>query len=287
MIYNFIKGRDILSNTLFISDLDGTLLTPDCIISKNTAGILNSLIEKGMRFSIATARTSATVEKLLSDVNMNIPVILMNGAAMFDLRTSRYVCAEIFTQKTKELFAEVLVKNQNPGFLYTISDGVLDTWYVKVTNEYSEKFMEERKVSFGKVFNQVESFKDCINFGAVHYSLSDSYEKLEPIYDDLKKIEGLHAEFYRDIYNEGIWYLEACSAFASKFNAAKKLKEMVGAERTVAFGDNLNDLPLFEAADVKVAVANAGKEVKAKADIVIDSNSKDAVARFLFENQDI
>ena len=65
--------------TLYISDLDGTLLNSKAMLSDFTVKTINDLTDKGMNFTIATARTSATVLKMLSDVNIKIPVILMNG----------------------------------------------------------------------------------------------------------------------------------------------------------------------------------------------------------------
>ena len=50
------------------------------------------------------------------------------------------------------------------------------------------------------------------------------------------------------------------------------------------FGDNLNDLPMFEIADVAVAVENAFDEAKAKADIIIGPNTEDSVAKFIRED---
>lgn len=54
-----------------------------------------------------------------------------------------------------------------------------------------------------------------------------------------------------------------------------------GAERLVVFGDNLNDLPMLDIADVAVAVANAHEKVKERADIIIGCNNDDAVSHFI------
>ena len=44
-------------NTLYVSDLDGTLLNSDVKISENSKNIINTLIDKGMNFTVATARS--------------------------------------------------------------------------------------------------------------------------------------------------------------------------------------------------------------------------------------
>ena len=51
----------------------------------------------------------------------------------------------------------------------------------------------------------------------------------------------------------------------------------------VVFGDSVNDIPMFKAADEAYAVANAIDELKAAATAVIGSNEEDAVAAFLKE----
>ena len=89
--------------------------------------------------------------------------------------------------------------------------------------------------------------------------------------------------FYLDVYN-GAWYLEIFSHKASKANGIRFIREHYGFSKVVAFGDNLNDLPMFEQADVKVAVGNARDEVKAAADYVIGTNDNDGVAEWLTTN---
>jgi len=62
------------------------------------------------------------------------------------------------------------------------------------------------------------------------------------------------------------------------------LWETYGFERIVDFGDNLNDLPMFAACDVKVAVENANPDVKAAADYICGANNNDGVVKWLEEN---
>ena len=69
--------------TLFVSDLDGTLLNTESKVSDKTAEILNKLIENNnLHFTIATARTPATAVPLMSKVHLTLPLIVMTGAAI-------------------------------------------------------------------------------------------------------------------------------------------------------------------------------------------------------------
>ena len=56
------------STTLYVSDMDGTLLNSQSVISPATAAILSRVISAGALFTVATARTPATVVPLLSGV---------------------------------------------------------------------------------------------------------------------------------------------------------------------------------------------------------------------------
>jgi len=60
-----------------------------------------------------------------------------------------------------------------------------------------------------------------------------------------------------------------------------KLKEKLECDRLVVFGDSINDLPMFEAADEAISVSNARPEILRAANRIIDSNENDAVAKYI------
>ena len=66
--------------TLYVSDLDGTLLRSDERTSDYTNGIINRLTEQGMIFSYATARSLVTAKKVTRGLCARIPLIVYNGA---------------------------------------------------------------------------------------------------------------------------------------------------------------------------------------------------------------
>ncbi len=270
--------------TLYISDLDGTLLNNNAEITDNSKKLLNEFLSFGNFFSVATARTGATVIQMLEGVNVNVPVILMNGVASYDIEKGKYVKVHSFSDKAKREFLSAVCAYGSPGFLYCIDDNDLSTFYENTNSPNAEIFINEREKKFGKKFTKVESYMDCIGHSVVYYSYSDTYEKLKPLYEKTKSIEGIRAEFYRDTYHPDFWYFEVCSENASKYNAVLWLKEKYNFDKVVAFGDNLNDIPLFEAADESYAVENAKEDVKKYATAVIGKNTEDAVAQFLNKN---
>jgi hydroxymethylpyrimidine pyrophosphatase-like HAD family hydrolase len=86
---------------------------------------------------------------------------------------------------------------------------------------------------------------------------------------------------YKDIYSSDLWYLEIHNDRATKQNGTIYLREVCGFDRVVGFGDNLNDLPLYAACDVRVAVENAKDEVKNAADFICDTNENDGVVKWI------
>lgn len=269
--------------TLFISDLDGTLLNNNAEITEFTKKTLNEVMKKGVNFSVATARTAATVLHMLEDVSINVPIVLMNGVAVYDITAKKYVKTHTIETASVEYMLQVLKRYEITGFLYTLENDQLHTYYEKIYSEHARRFIEERIVKYNKQFTYIDSFTLIPAQSVIYFSVCDKEDKLHSLYHELSKDKSLHIEFYRDIYEEELWYLEICSSFASKYNAVKFLREEFGFEKIVSFGDNLNDLPMFMASDECYAVANARMEVKEKATDIIGSNMDDSVARWLRE----
>ena len=73
-------GHSLLtSRTLYVSDLDGTLLNSHSIVSDASARMLNTAIASGAHFTVATARTPATAIHLLSEIDMRLPGAVMTA----------------------------------------------------------------------------------------------------------------------------------------------------------------------------------------------------------------
>lgn len=80
-----------IADTLYISDLDGTLLNSDAQVSAESAKLINAAIDKGIRFTFATARSVYSAAPITSAININVPCILMNGVSVYDLKTDTYI----------------------------------------------------------------------------------------------------------------------------------------------------------------------------------------------------
>lgn len=270
--------------TLYITDLDGTFLNENGVVSEKSRQIVNRLSKKGMLFSVATARSILTARELLAGLQINAPIVLMNGVFLFDLNKNKVVS---FHEISHAAFTEIVAAFERNGkspmlWLYG-DDGLLSVQYTQLELQVNRDFYESRKDSFGGRFYKTEVLSVSKGQHAVYINLVDTFDALQPIAEALKAIAGAAFAFYRDTYTD-YWFLEVYSADASKANGAKEIQNTVHADRITAFGDNLNDLTLFSVADEKYAVENAVAALKTQADAVIESNRTDGVAKFLLQD---
>lgn len=271
--------------TLFVSDLDGTLLGADSRISARSRQMLNDAISQGKMFTIATARTPATVSKIIEGIDMQLPAIVMTGAAVWDPRTDSYSDQRYMSPEAVRPLIECFRRMHYPIFLFTLSEHLIDIYHIEgKLNELEQRFMDERIDSPYKRFHILPDGSDIIpddlSRTILFYGIQPTDHSCAT-YAEMQKLEGIRPQFYHDFYGPEIGIVEAFSPLATKANAVEQMKRRTGADRVVVFGDNLNDIPMMEIADLAVAVENALPEVKAKADIVIGANTADSVAEFI------
>ena len=94
--------------TLYLSDLDGTLLRSDQTISAFTARTINELVKQGMFFSYATARSYITASRVTAGMNAHIPLVLYNGAFILDSTTQKVLFSNIFQQSQAQELLDCL-----------------------------------------------------------------------------------------------------------------------------------------------------------------------------------
>ena len=270
-----------MSRTLYITDLDGTLLNSQAELSDYTVNTINSLIEKGMYFTYATARTEYSAGSITEKLNISVPCIANNGAEIYDRKSGRYVRKFDIPIDAAARIIDAFAENNVGMFMFKFRGEKLGTCYSDNLNELMQEYVRTRSKTDQPLWKCTDLHSE--NDGSVVYLTSTGdYEKLLPIERIAASVKGLDHVFYEDTYT-GKYYLEIFSENASKANGLKFLREEYGFDKIVAFGDNLNDLSMFKAADVKIAVGNAKDELKKAADFVIGTNDEDGVAKWLRE----
>ena len=267
--------------TLYISDLDGTLLTPNATLSNGTIVTMNKLLGEGLEFTCATARTPASVSYILSPLDIKVPAIMMNGVIIYNLASKRYEKVEYLEEKYFETILNYMRDLNLKAFIYGIHNNILSTYYESISNDAMNTFMMERVTRYHKVFTQVDSFDQITRKDVIYCLFLDKKNVLDPLYDLVKDMDDISCSYYKDVYFDDIYCLELFSKNATKYNGVKYIKETYGYDKIVSFGDNLNDIPMFQASDDCYAMSNAKPELKALANEIIGSNKEDGVAAYL------
>ncbi len=264
---------------LYVSDLDGTLLRSDQVTSDYTNQVINTLVDKGMLFSYATARSLITAKKVTMGIQAKIPLIVYNGAFVIDNVTEEILIANYFDDTVFTLLDDLFNNNIYPIVYSYIKGSEKFSFVPELCTKGMNKFIESRN---GDVRTNAVSSLAELKLGNVFYiTCIDDSEKLKPLYNKYK--DTYHCVFQTDFYTKDKW-LEIMPIEASKSNAIKQLQTMLGCEKLIAFGDGINDIDMFQIADESYAVANAHEELKKHATAVISSNDEDGVAKWLEGN---
>ena len=276
-------GKD-LARTLYVSDLDGTLLGDDSLLSAGTVATLNRIIgELGGLFTIATARTPATVVPLMQQVNARLPFIVIGGSAMWNPLTMSYEHTRGIDDMTINAVADVFDRHHGHPFIYRRhGHGLLHTHHYGPLSPQEDRFVAQRQhLPLKRFFLDDKGYRHNDDEALLIFSMN-KYAVLKAIAADLRaSVPTCTVMVYHDIFDESEGYLEIFTAGTSKAAAISELAREVGATRVVVFGDNRNDIAMMQAADYSVAVGNAFPEVKAAASEVIGPNTADSVARWI------
>lgn len=266
-------------NTLYITDLDGTLLRSDATLSPYTISTINRLTEQGLAFTYATARSIESARPIAGELNLRLPAITRNGAVLADNATGKHLEKALFTEEEVALLKEMLPELPRCGFVSCFLGEEMFKAYVPGNLvpgmvQYADYYRDDPKMKPVKTLEEMF-------FGQPGYvTLIDDREKAAKIYEKVRQYPGWECIFQKDTYWDEYW-VEVCPRNCTKAKAILKMKEQYGFRKVVAFGDSVNDMPMFRAADEAYAVSNALEALKEIATGVIGGNNEDAVARFL------
>ena len=248
------KQKDIL----FVSGIDDTLIDEHEQISAYSMIELNRMLGDGAKFTVSTMRTPASVIDSLRGIHWMLPLIVMDGAALYDMNEHNYLktvpLKANLVFKLKEFFKE---QEQN-CFLNILIGGTLIISHGELTTETEKSIYRELGQSPYRNFVK----KDLSEEGEVLYFMSvGAKEKMDFLYESLKQKEhfdNLKILYYPSTTYEGQMYLKIYDRNATKENMIEYLKKYTNVKKTITFGS-----------------------IEGKYDITIHRNENDSVARIL------
>lgn len=265
--------------TLYLSDLDGTLLGPDQRLSPRTTDVVTRFVRGGGRFSYATARSLVTAEKATKGLPLDLPAIVYNGVFIVRAAPRQILHSSGFSAMESQYLQNTLTDLGIRPIVYSLIDGAEKfSFDPDVASAGMKSFLDSRR---DDVRRRPVDDLDALYTGDVFYvSCIGDGSELERVRDLFTADPRFSCIYQRDIYSGAPW-CELMPAGASKAAAALRLKDLLECDRLVSFGDGVNDLPLFAVSDECYAVENAVPELRAVATAVIGSNRDDGVARWL------
>lgn len=249
------------SNTVLITDLDGTLLPDSKILNEKDLNAIRYFRENGGIFTIATGRVIQAAEQFFEPLKPDVPVILNNGGLIYDTAKKEIIrehcadkAAKEYTVALMEKFPEMGVEVNLPDGIYAVRMSRWERLHLELTHlPYKEKRLEDIPDS---------------GWCKVLYSMGEGRVK------ELAEYAAQMGWDKTSFVISGDFLFECLPKDCTKGSALKELSSLEGWEdhTVAAAGDYDNDLEMLGFADIAIAPRNAQDIVKKAADIVTNAD---------------
>lgn len=248
------------------SDMDYTLLLPGQPVSDANKHAISMICDAGGCVTLATGRTFYLTGSYARDLNINIPLITSNGAALSDPVSFRDVSSVNFPPETLDRLVKLLFEHNIDATGYS-SDGIYflpKSSRKDFINSYNSGVPDDIKVRF------LDSCDHPFN----KFLLIDPPKT---VIDQIRTIPGLQ------IVSSAKNFYDIMMAGTSKGLALKALASKLDIPVTFALGDSENDISLLEAADHAIAMADSDPQLLKIADYITSDCASDGFAKAVKE----
>ncbi len=268
--------------TLYVTDLDGTLLNTKDRINPESLRIINELVGRGMLFTYATARSLESARVVAQGLTLTMPVIVYNGAFIMHPGSGEMISSLYFSKEEAGFIRQILEQAQISPLVYSfVENRERVSWNITRENDGIRRYLSKRKGD--RRLRPLEGAEGLYGGNVFYYTCIGEKEELLPLYEIFSKDGRFRCTIQQELYRPEYW-CEIMPCKATKAEAIKTLKGLWNCDRIVSFGDAINDIPMFELSDECYAVENAVPELKKAATGIIDSNDRDGVAKWLERN---
>ena len=273
---------------IFVSDLDGTLLRGDGMLSDYSRDKLTELLNAGLHFTVASARAWGEIQLVLGDLPLSLPVIAINGAFITEYATGKHlVINNIANDFAQTLYQHILDHSLLP-FIVTYNGTEDCLYWERLINAEMQWYHDILQIEKIKRLRQIDKLENALTEKVIAFAVMGPKENVQSLWRQLvDDYSGLLENFlFENPYSPGHWWLTIHDQRACKSKGIKTLVEMTGhkLENLTVFGDHINDIKMLQLAGTGVAVANGEEELRQHADTIIGSNQEDAVVKYLLKN---
>ena len=222
-------------DTLFVSSIGDTILDQDRRLMPYSKVELNRLLDDGAKFTVATSETQATVRELLAGVELRWPVITMDGAALYDMKTMEYLRTVPMGEAKARRLVDWVREQGLPFFSNSVEQNLLVIRYAELPNPAMQQLFDQKRKSPYR--NYVRSDAD-LEKDMLYLLILEKTEILE------EKLRLLRAEPWSGDYRivqtvspfAGYSSLKIYDAAVSRAAMLRELEELMQTKQTVTFG---------------------------------------------------
>jgi Cof subfamily protein (haloacid dehalogenase superfamily) len=250
-----------------VSDVDGTLVTGEKILSARSEAAVAELRTRGILFTIISSRPPRGLRMLLDPLRITTPVGAFNGGviATSDLSVlSEHLLSPETARRTVEMLDTLGVQ----PWVFAGQD-----WLARSSHApYIER--EEHTVGFPPTV--VEDFGPALDFAAKIVGVSPDFALLARCGHDVAAALAQQAS----VALSQPYYLDITHPLANKGVGLAELARLLAVplEEIAVIGDGANDVAMFERSGLSIAMGNASPQVQRAADFVTDGNNEEGFA---------
>ena len=267
---------------LIVFDLDGTLLNRASAISEYTSETLKLLSEREIAYTVATGRTLHSARAVLEGHRFELPQAYKNGVMIWHPQQRRLSSGAMLTADELDHVVHACITHGVTPFVFTLDrDNETTVYHPPLQTAAERELVRSLSIEDHARSRPLDELPPAATI--THVNSIGNGEAIKAVLRNVNDAPNLVA--YSGVAFEGQqWrWLDIHHSDASKGGAIKILKELLGLERVVCFGDSDNDLSMFAAADESYAPANANESIKSAATAVIGHHDDEGIARFLRE----
>jgi hydroxymethylpyrimidine pyrophosphatase-like HAD family hydrolase len=192
---------------LFVSDLDGTLLNSQKMLSEQTISLLNQLLHQGIQFTVATARSFESAQAILAPLHLSLPMVLFNGVFIYDPIQRRYLVSQFLSEPIVKEVLEFLARHHIHPLLYTQdTTGASHVYYTGIRNQSEDRYITDRLANGDTRFRLVSSFQQAITEHVITINAIHSKHVLDPLVDEVRRHTfPVNPHYAEDIYAPGYY----------------------------------------------------------------------------------
>lgn len=265
-----------LNYKLIVSDFDGTLIDDNQQVLPEVRTAIKNYIDCGGVFAVCTGRMTCCILPRVREVGLKGLVVAYQGTVIADIESGKILKTGGISS---ENIAEICRNIKELGHPVNVYCG--DDLYTDIPKDNKYLQMYEKIVGINAKYVDGDIAEYVLNnrLFCQKVAILVAHEEQAALYAEL--FRRLGDRF--DVTCSAKVLIEISPLGDNKGEAVKFLANKFGIpiEKTVAAGDNLNDLSMIKVAGIGVAVGNATEDLKKAADFVSVSNNEGAIAQII------